>query len=132
MESVKVESDKPITLVYKDWRFHGQLETDAVMLDVEMSLYHMDRVKVLDSRTPELIGMIFDLDNEEVGRLDSDEIRRRGSGYRHMGGLMDLTLKLRDKSIKIDWAHPEALLHPKAQCNLGDVLIKLAMEIVDG
>ena len=47
----------------------------------------------------------------------------------HLIGRIDLTLKVIDMGVKrIQWSQPEAGLHPAWACELGDFLIRKAME----
>ncbi|GAF80738.1 unnamed protein product, partial [marine sediment metagenome] len=82
-------------------------------------------VQKFHDRTAELVQMVF---KNHEGPITPDVCRKNGLGYRHVGGRMDLTLKLMQRGVPIAWVYPEAGLHPSAQVELGDVIIRLINE----
>jgi hypothetical protein len=120
----EVDASK-INLVFKSPEHTGELKyPDHVPLDAEACIYHMDRVQKFDSRTPELVCMVFKHLKPE--QITPDWVRQQDKGVQHLAGRVDMTIKLQDKGVRIMWKLPEAYLHPKWQCELGDLLIHMS------
>lgn len=113
---------KQITLICKSEKvLHDVKYEERIPIDIEASFYHMERVKVFHPLTEDYIRQVFDY----KGSCTPDEVRRMGSGFKHFGGRIDLTLKLMSQGVPIAWVHPEDCLHPAAQARLADVLIEI-------
>lgn len=124
-QTVEVET-RPLNLVVQpaqsamgpDIRYPG-----CVVLDSEMTAHHAEQVKVVD---PEFwtVWRLF-LANTSPPTPDNsttpDDIRRGGTGARHVMGLIDLSLKLMRQGHNVVWRHPECHLHPGWAVALGDV-----------
>tara|TARA_Y100000034_G_scaffold130495_1_gene189096 strand:+ start:3218 stop:3643 length:426 start_codon:yes stop_codon:yes gene_type:complete len=122
---------RPLTLLFKSPNLTQDVEyAERIPLDYEVCTYHMDRVQKFHALTPILVKMVFvDYDKE----ITPGNCRDEGRGFQHIAGLMDMTLKFMDKGVPIAWVHPESHIHPKHQCQLGDVAVCLAKgEIPDG
>jgi hypothetical protein len=66
------------------------------------------------------------LHGQNLPKPDIEELRRCGSGFKHLAGLINLTLKaVIDQKVVPHWRYPEAHLHPSVQAALADVLIDL-------
>lgn len=99
---------------------------DAIILDPEAVLYHMDRVKVLDPRT---VRAVRALGVELPENSQADDVRALRAGIKHLVGRVDMHLKLRAIGARtIVHRDPEAFLHPKWCCELGDLFIGLDHE----
>lgn len=94
--------------------------------------YHMDRVQTLDPQTVTLLKVVFPEADIKGHMSGADSIREYGPGIRHIGGLIDLTLKLNIKfpGIVTNWQYPEQLLHPAACCRLTDCILKM-IDVID-
>ena len=115
---------KPITLIYKSPGLHQRLSYPGRLeIDTEATIYHMERVKVFHEHTPRMVAYVFE--KSEVEQVTPDWCRQSGTGVMHCAGLIDLTLKMSEKNIPIVWIHPESFLHPRAQCQLADILVEL-------
>ena len=120
---------KPITLIVPSANMAMEkIEyPKRIELDVEVTTYHAQRVKKLH---PEF-DMVWRLFHSKTSNptiigpdpVDSDNIRKMGSGAVHLMGLIDLTLKLTDKNVPIAWKFPESFLHPGWQVALADLAI---------
>lgn len=134
--------DKPLTLLYSDGSVpevdmkaaHEQAAggRPVVTLDPEVAQYHIERVQVLDSETWGMLVIVFPfLAEREQSASHADMIRAEGNGVRNIAGFIDMSLKLMQTrpGIAIVWRGPETGLHPKAQANLGDVVIRLTRQV---
>ena len=123
-EELKIEI-KPITMIFKAPDFHKKLSYPGrVELDSEAAMYHMERVKVFHEHTPRMVAQVFK--SKDTTLFTPDYCRQAGTGVMCCAGLIDLTLKLMEKDVPIVWIHPEAFLHPAAQCELADIIIEFA------
>lgn len=115
---------RPITLIVPGPEVTQKFEyPKRIPIDMEACLYHLERVKVFDPEVPELFRHVFP---EYTGEVTPEIIwRREGMGAKHVAGRLDLTLKLMKQNIPIVWQYPEACVHPSAQLELMDVIIKL-------
>jgi hypothetical protein len=115
---------KPVTLIYKAPDLHQRLSYPGrVELDTEATMFHMGKVKVFHEHTPRMVAHVFE--KKEVEQITPDWCRHAGSGVMHCAGLIDLSLKLAEKWVPVAWIHPESFLHPRAQCQLADIVIEL-------
>ena len=115
---------RPITLICKSAHVPDVEYAERVKLDLEACLYHIDRVQTFHPQTAELIRMVF---KGYEGPITPEVCRQNGLGWRHVAGRIDMSLKFIQMGIKFAWVYPEAGLHPSAQCELGDVIIRLAL-----
>jgi len=132
METVKIHigdsvheiETKPITLVFRSPDLTEQTSYEGCLkLEPDHCLYHMERTLSFDPRTPELVAIVFKVDPDKV---TPRWVKTQDRAVQHVAGRIDMTLKLMDKGIRVVWACPEAYLHPRHQCELGDVVIRLA------
>ncbi len=120
-QTVTIET-RPLNLIVQspqsamgpDIRYPG-----CVVLDSQATLHYAERVKVLD---PEF-WTVWRLFLAHTSPPTPDDIRRRGTGVRHVMGLIDMSLKLMRKGHNVVWRHPESHLHPGWAVALGDVAI---------
>lgn len=95
-----------------------------VPVDAEVALYHAERVRVLHDLTRPFFAIVFPGAPREL--FDVATRHRQGSGYRHLLGRIDLTLKFIDTGVRFYWKYPESYLHPSAQCDLADLVLALS------
>ena len=70
------------------------------------------------------------LHGQSLPEPDIEELRRGGVGFKHLAGLINLTLKaVIDQKVIPHWRYPEAHLHPSVQAALADVMIDLQQPI---
>ena len=133
-------SEERITLVVPDGRTvwkDGEVEKlieekvakrPVLHMNFDGAMYHMDRVMKCDCRTWELLRIVFtELPEDPLAggaTCVGDAIREYTTGIRHIGGLIDLTLKLAQThpGIAVNWQYPESHIHPAHQSNLGDLV----------
>ena len=66
------------------------------------------------------------LHEQSLPEPNIEELHRCGSGFKHLAGLINLTLKaVIDQKVVPHWRYPEAHLHPSVAAALADVLIAL-------
>jgi hypothetical protein len=108
---------KRITLICHHDQTGDVEPLDRLVLDPEATLYHADRLSPggRHTKTDALIARVFKQQLPPVTSL----------AYRHVLGLVDLSLKLLDMNVPIAWRYPETYLHPAAQVELADILIEL-------
>ncbi len=56
----------------------------------------------------------------------AEQIRAEGIESKYLMGLIDLTLKMADKQVRLYIKNPEAFQHPGRQAMMGDFFIKLS------
>jgi len=105
---------------------------ERIAVDLEMSVYHIDRCIKLHPLTQEMFRIVFPDVNDDPLSLffDTDAgLKWRsvmGTGYKHVMGRIDVSLKFMMNDTPFYWKYPEAGLHPKSQCNLGDLSIRMS------
>ena len=120
---------RPITLICKSPEVSQDVEyANRLKLDFEACIYHVERTKTYHNLTPQLVAKVFEQLNQDD--VTPDNVRNQGIGIKHVAGRVDMTLKYMDMGVDmgvpIAWVYPEAGLHPKAQCELGDLAIFFA------
>lgn len=117
---------KPLTLIFKDPDITQDIQyPDRFKLGPQECWEHLKAVVWLHPDTEMYVRMVFP-DYKPPRGWDLDWIKtNEGSGYQHVVGRIDFTLKAIDIGLRFVWAYPEASLHPKAQCQIADVLISL-------
>jgi len=66
------------------------------------------------------------LRGQDLPNPNLEELRHGGSGFKHLAGLINLTLKaVIEREVTPHWCYPEAHLHPSVQCALADLVIAL-------
>ena len=121
-DSVHEIEVKPITLIFKGPNVPDVEYAGRFPMGMDVCLYHMDRVQVFHAETERLMKVVF---KDYKGSLSPDGVRKMGLGFKHVGGRIDLSLKLKDKNIPFAWIYPESGLHPSACTELADVVIEL-------
>lgn len=120
-ESHEIEV-RPITLIYTSPDLHERLSYPSrIPLGTEETEYHISRVQKFHPTTAQMVAHVFGI--KDVNQVNPDWCRQAGSGIRHIAGLLDLSLKMCQMGVPFVWIHPESFLHPKAQCQLGDILL---------
>ena len=136
LEKIEVAGDeleievKPITLIFKSSDLYDDVKyKERFPIDMEASIYHIERVKVLHANTLYFLEKAMPAAYKEFKNLPVEAIpyyiNQSGAGMKHLAGRLDLTLKLMDMKVPIAWVYPEACLHPSVQVVLGDILIEL-------
>ena len=95
------------------------LPEPGVVLDIDATRYHADRCQTWHVRLGVLAAPLL-----AAGFPMWDDT----DAARHVRGLLDLTLKLRDLGHRVTWRHPETFLHPFYQAELGEILLSFVDE----
>ena len=102
---------------------------NLITLSWEEAKYHIDRVQRCNLLTWPLLRIVFPELPTEFDGTTADKIRSMSQGIRHIAGLIELTLGIQakhgDKGLAFHYIHPEAFLHPKYQCAITDLVLKL-------
>lgn len=118
---------RPITLICHDGSMNIKYP-NRMTISCEDTSYHMDRVQKLHEDF-EFYWKCMSDDYTKGHRAnafceaDPDVIRNQGSGFKHLGGLLDLSLKFIQMGVPFGWIHPESHLHPSLQVELAELLI---------
>lgn len=102
----------------------------AIVIDADAAMYHIERVKVLD---PEAVRAVRAADPGLAEIIPEgatgDDVRALRAGFQQLVGRADMHLKLCALGARtIVHRDPEAFLHPKWCCALGDLFIGLDHE----
>jgi hypothetical protein len=120
---------KPISIICHDGSMNIQYPERIMISDLD-TFYHMDRVQKLH----EDFGLYWKLMSDDYVKgyrsnpfckVDPDVIRNQGSGFKHLGGLLDLSLKFTQMGVRYGWMHPESHLHPSLQVEFAQLVIWL-------
>ena len=105
---------------------------DAMVIDYETAMQHSkwthDNGYRLHGSTLKYAGFVFKKRSDVDLRLDltDDNWFHKGNGVVHLIGRIDLTLKIWQQApVSIVWKYPEAGIHPAAQCEIADLLIRI-------
>jgi hypothetical protein len=111
----------PVTLVFNK-SFGESVYLERVMIDSEMTLKYYEEIKEIDPITVKLFKLVVPDFPYEIKKeiIDGCLI-----GFRHLIGLLSLTVQFIIKGVKFGWKYPESHIHPKYQANLADVIILL-------
>jgi len=101
-----------------------------VGIDAEVALYHAERVRVLHDLTRPFFAIVFPDAPKSLFNVTTRG--QHGTGYRHLLGRVDMTLKFIDAGCAFFWRYPEAFLHPSAQRDLADLVLALSRYQRDG
>ena len=106
---------RPITVVAHPSEVSVEFK-DRMTLGPQETVYHGENVKKIHVESPHWIDVIF---NSKVPPKNTIE-------YKHVLGLVDLSLKFKDMGVPFGWKYPESYLHPACQVHLADFAIHLA------
>ena len=119
-----VAKDGVLTLIYKDPKITEDVKyAGALPITMVSSLTHLNNVKSLHEQTERFVRVVFP-DYERVLDLEWTQ-KHEGTGFQHVVGRIDLTLRLQDFDTPMVWIHPENGLHPASQLNLADAILLL-------
>lgn len=110
---------KPITLVFN--RDHLNIKyPDRFMISCFETLKYLDSVDEIDKYSACLFKLVAPSFSDKV---DKKTLQISGTGYKHIIGLIGLTLVCIKENKKFGWSYPENYLHPSLQANLADLQI---------
>lgn len=116
--------DGALTLIYKDPKLTEDVKYEGTIpITMVSSLEHLKRLKSFHEQTERFVRVVFP-DYERVLDLEWTQ-KHEGTGFQHVAGRIDLTLRLQDFDAPMVWVHPESGLHPAAQLNLADAILLL-------
>lgn len=93
------------------------------MIDFEMTMYHAQRVQNLHHLFTLFWNAMGEATNTEMPKITPALIKMQGTGFTHLVGLIDLSLKFIDMKVVFGWKYPETCLHAGMQGGLADLLI---------
>lgn len=113
-----------LTLICKSPTMTDQIGyPDRVRLTPEVCINQFHGLTLLHPLTQELVAVVYELKPEDV---TLEWAKTQDDGVHHTIGRIELTLQLLRENKKFVWVTPEAGLHPRHQCNLGDVMIRIS------
>ncbi len=118
-EEHKIET-KPITLV-----FNSSCQTyypDRLMIDPEMTLKKFSELTELNVFQCRLFQKVI----PDFEPVTLKSLQNAHQGFKHIMGLISLSLEFMLIRRPFGWKWPETYLHPKYQGNLADLLILLS------
>lgn len=130
MRTSEVELTAPITLVCHDGTEVIENDRDDVMeITPEMTLAAARQIRAAEwealkqsERFGALVRLVFPTIGLEPGR----PIWKYGDGFKHVVGLIALTVQAIHAGKKPFWRTPEAFLHPRQQLGLADLVVELS------
>lgn len=115
---------KPITIVFN--RDHLNIKyPERLMISCFETLKYFEQIDEIDKYSACLFKIVVPFFKDKV---DKKTLLKSGSGYRHLIGLIGLTLSCIKENKKFGWSYPENYLHPSLQANLADLQIIIAQQ----
>lgn len=108
---------KPLTLIFNP--HSNVVYPERTMIDPEMTLKYFEQMPELDPVTAYLFKIVV----QDFAPVTLTNLRTAHVGFRHLAGLIQLSLTLLVQNVKFGWRYPETYLHPKYQGNLCDLLL---------
>lgn len=115
---------KPITLVFNKDHLNIRYP-DRFIISCFETLKYLEEIDEVNKYSACLFKIVVPFFKDKV---DKQTLLSSGNGYRHLIGLIGLTLNFIKEDKKFVWSYPESYLHPSLQGNLADLQIIITQQ----
>jgi hypothetical protein len=128
-ENFELETN-PITIICKAAKVVEDIQygEDVIIIGSPQTLQHLETIRTLHPSLLLYLCYVFNKDEFDIDKFSEDGVaytKQQGTGFQHVVGMIDMTLKAMDGKKEFVIRYPEAHLHPSKQANLADLFIVL-------